>query len=248
MRTESERVTINVGGQEMGGYLARAVPDEPRRFPAVLVFMEIFGVNSYIRSVVDRIAAEGYVALAIDYYHRTAPGLDTGYDAESRKKGFELIGKLRADELIADANAAIAYLQSRDDVNGDRIGAIGFCIGGHIAYLIASTGALRATASFYGGGIATFGFGEEKPTVTRTDGIKGKILCFFGADDEMIPQSQVETIKKAMYDAGVRNEVFVYPNCGHAFFRDGQPPFYQMAADDAWKRTKKLFLDELHNS
>ncbi len=90
------------------------------------------------------------------------------------------------------------------------------------------------------------GLGEERPTVARSEGIRGKIMCFFGAEDQSIPPSDVEKIKKALYDGGVRSEVFVYPNAGHAFFRDGSPAFYQMAADDAWKKVKKLFLDELH--
>jgi carboxymethylenebutenolidase len=248
MRTESERVTIDVGGQQMGGYLARAVPDEPRRFPAVVVFMEIFGINPHIRSIVDRIAAEGYVAFAPDYFHRTAPGIELGYDQEGMKTGMALIPQLKADELLADFAAALAWLRGRDDVRGDRIGAIGFCIGGHITYLAASTGETQAAASFYGAAIATYGLGAPSPTVSRTDGIRGKIMCFFGAEDGSIPQEQVETVKKALYDAGVRNEVFVYPNAGHGFFCDARAAFYQMAHDDAWKKVKKLFLDELHGA
>jgi carboxymethylenebutenolidase len=250
MQIESERVSIHVGGHTMGGYLARPVPQEqsgePRRFPAVLVFMEIFGINPHIRSVVDRIAAEGYVALAPDYYHRIAPGFESAYDQPGMEKGMALIPKLKAAELIADAHASISFLHQRADVRGERIGAIGFCIGGHIAYLVASTGALTATASFYGGGIASHGLGEAAPTVSRTAGIKGKIICFFGGQDASIPDAQVETIRKALYDHGVRHEVFTYPNAGHGFFRDASGAFHQMSRDDAWKKVKKLFLDELH--
>jgi dienelactone hydrolase len=71
-------------------------------------------------------------------------------------------------------------------------------------------------------------------------------MLFFGAEDQSIAQSDVDTIKKALYDAGTRNEVFVYANAGHGFFRDQTGAFYQMAHDDAWKKAKKLFLDELH--
>ncbi|MSP59123.1 MAG: dienelactone hydrolase family protein [Myxococcales bacterium] len=246
MKTVSERVTIDVGGRAMGGYLAHPVTDGPRRFPAVLVFQEIFGVNAHIRSIVDRVAAEGYVALAPDYFHRTAPGIELGYDEEGMQKGMTLIPQLQAAEVIADANAAIAAFGHRDDVRADRIGAIGFCIGGHVAYLVASTGCLRATASFYGGGIATGGLGEKAATVDRSEGIKGKILLFFGGDDHFIDERQVDTIRQTLYKHSTRNEIFTYPNAGHGFFCDARGSYNKLAHDDAWRRVKKLFLDELH--
>jgi carboxymethylenebutenolidase len=248
MRTESERVTIDVGGQTMGAYLARAVPDDPRPFPAVIVFMEIFGINPHIRSVVDRIAAEGYVVIAPDYYHRTAPGMELNYDQEGMQKGFGEAKQLTADQLLEDARATMDYLRTRDDVRGDRIGVVGFCVGGSIAFLVASTGETRAAVSFYPGGLATRGFGEERATLQRVEGIRGKIVLFFGAEDQSIPQRDVDAIKKALYDAGTRNEVFVYANAGHGFFCDARGAFYQMAHDDAWKKVKKLLLDELHGA
>ena len=246
MRTESERVTIDVEGGKMGGYLARPLPDDPRRFPSVILFMEIFGLNPHIRSVVDRIAAEGYVVLAPDYYHRTDPGMELAYDSAARQRGMAAAKQLTAGQILADANAAIAWLHRRDDVRADRTGAIGFCVGGHIAYLLASTGVLQATASFYGGGIASYGIGTDQLTVDRSEGIKGKILCFFGEKDASIPEAEVERIKQALYKHGIRNEVFVYPNAGHGFFRDGNESYNAGSADDAWRKVKKLFLDELH--
>jgi carboxymethylenebutenolidase len=188
------------------------------------------------------------VALAPDYYHRTAPGIELGYDEEGTRRGMPLAGQLKADEVIADADAAIAFLGQRADVRADRLGAIGFCVGGHVAYLVASTGRLQATAAFYGGGIATRGLGEAAPTVARTAGIKGKLLLFYGGDDAHIPASQVETIRKAIYDAGVRGEIFTYPNAGHGFFCDARAAYHKMSADDAWKKVKKAFLDELHGA
>jgi len=80
MQTTSERISVPVGGQSMGAYVAR--PTEPGKYPGVLVFEEIFGVNHHIRSVADRVAGEGYVALAPDVFHRTAPGIELGYDEE----------------------------------------------------------------------------------------------------------------------------------------------------------------------
>lgn len=155
------------GGGEMGGYLAR--PENGERRPAVLVFMEIFGINVHIRDVAERLAGEGYVALAPDYFHRTGPGVEYDYDASGMAAGMKLLGALRAEEMIADAKAGIGFLRACSDVRGDRIGAMGFCIGGHMAYLVACETEVRATASFYGGGIAAAqGPGGGTPTLDRS--------------------------------------------------------------------------------
>lgn len=244
MDLTTERVQIPVGGATMGGYLAR--PADAERRPAVIVFMEIFGVNSHIRDVVERVAREGYVALAPDYFHRTGPGVEYGYDDEGMQKGMALLGQLQADEMIADARSAESYLKSRNDVKGDRIGAMGFCIGGHMTYLAACTTGVRAAASFYGGGIAApKGPGGGESTVTRTPQIGGRILCLFGQEDTLIPQSQVETIRKALREADIDHEVVVYPGADHGFFCDQRATYNESAAKDAWQRVKKLFKAEL---
>ena len=106
MEVQTERVEITVeGGGVMGGYLAR--PVEGTSHPAVLVFMEIFGVNSHIRDVTERIAGEGYVALAPDYFHRSGPGVELAYDDDGMAEGMKLLGALQADEMILDARAAL---------------------------------------------------------------------------------------------------------------------------------------------
>jgi carboxymethylenebutenolidase len=241
----TEKVELTVGGEKMPAFVAYPEAAGPR--PAVLVFQEIFGVNAHIRSVVERIAREGYVAIAPDYHHRAwTPGTERAYTDEDMKKGMELIPKLTADGALADIDACIAFLKTRKEANTEKLGAIGFCIGGHIAYLAAATRPIAATASFYGGGIATFAPGGGPKTVERTGGIKGKILCLFGKDDPMIPQDQVATIKKALEENKVRHEVVVYDNASHAFFRDVDPRMHrEAAAKDAWERVKRLFKEEL---
>lgn len=244
---KTERVQIPVKGSDaMAAYVAS--PDwSGGPHPAVIVVEEIFGVNSHIRDVVERVAREGYVAIAPDVHHRAWPtGTELQYDEDGYKRGMPVIGKLTADGVSADLAATIAFLRARKDVRGDRLGVIGFCIGGHIAYFAACTTDVRATASFYGGGIASFTPGGGAPTVTRTKDIKGRILCFFGAKDSMIPADQVETIKKELEKNQIRHEVVVYPDAGHAFFRDVDPKAHvKGAAEDAWKRVKALFAEEL---
>jgi carboxymethylenebutenolidase len=241
--TEGVGIPLEEGGS-MGGYLARPAAGGSR--PAVLVFMEIFGVNAHIRDVTERVAREGYVALAPDYFHRTGPGADYGYDDEGLARGMELLNALQADEMIADARAALAYLRSRDDVEGDRIGCMGFCIGGHMAYLTACETDVTATASFYGGGIAApQGPGGAPSTVLRTQKITGKVLCLFGGRDSFIPKEQVDVVAETLRQEGVPNDVVTYDNADHGFFCDRRDSYHAAAAKDAWERVKQLFSEEL---
>jgi carboxymethylenebutenolidase len=245
MEIASERVQIPAsGGGRMGGFLAR--PTAGGRRPAVLVFMEIFGINSHIREVTERVAREGYLALAPDYFHRTGPGIELGYDEAGFARGMELLNALQADEMVRDAGDAIAWLRGRPDVQGDRIGAMGFCIGGHMTYLAACEADLRAAASFYGGGIAApKGPGGQASTIGRTAKMRGRILCLYGEKDAFIPQGQVEAIKAALAKAGAAHEVVVYPGADHGFFCDQRASYQEQAARDAWERVKRLFREEL---
>ncbi len=233
MQTTSERITIPVGGASMGAYLAR--PTDGGKHPGVLVFQEIFGVNHHIRSVADRVAAEGYVALAPELFHRTAPGLELGYDGAGLQRGIALMTQVKASEVIADASAAMDTLQKRADVGGRGIGAMGFCFGGHVTYLSACELPIAAAAPGNDG----------PPTIERTAKIRGKILCFFGDKDGYITADQVERIKQELTKHEIRHEVVVYPNVGHGFFCDERPDYSETAASDAWRRVKDLFGEEL---
>jgi carboxymethylenebutenolidase len=241
--TERVEIPLQRGGN-MGGYLARPADGEAR--PAVLVFMEIFGINAHIRDVVERVAREGYVALAPDYFHRTGPGVEYGYDQAGLEAGMKLLGALRADEMIDDANSAIDWLNERSEVARGRIGAMGFCIGGHMTYLCACETEVCCSASFYGGGIAApAGPGGGQSTIGRTGKIDGKILCLFGENDGYIPLGEVGAIRRALEDSEIEHEIAVYPEADHGFFCDQRDSFRQEAASDAWERVKALFAAEL---
>jgi carboxymethylenebutenolidase len=241
----SEEVELTVDGEKMPTFVA--YPDAAGPRPAVLVFQEIFGINEHMKDVATRIAREGYVAIAPDYHHRAWPkGTVLPYNDEGMKKGMEVVPKLSFDGIQKDIDACLDYLKTRKEANTAKLGAMGFCIGGHVAYLTAATRPVAATASFYGGGIATFAPGGGKKTIDRTGDIKGKVLCLFGKEDTMISQDQVEAIKKALAEHKVRHEVVVYDNASHAFFRDPDPRMYRAeAAKDAWERVKRLFKEEL---
>jgi carboxymethylenebutenolidase len=245
MSDRTEEVTITTSnGAKMGGYLA--LPDGEGPHPAVLVFMEIFGVNDHIREVTRRVAKEGYVALAPDYFHRTGPGIQLAYDEAGMSAGMEQLNQLVADQMIDDAKDAIAFLRKRDDVVADRIGAMGFCIGGHMTYLAACETDLVAAAAYYGGAIAADeGPGGALPTVSRTPKISGRIHCYFGAKDALIPQHRVDTIRGALESAGIAHEVHVYDDADHGFHCDQRASYHEASAKDAWRRTFELFAETL---
>ena len=244
MEITTERANVTVDTQTMGAYLAR--PSAPGTYPAVVVFMEIFGVNSHIRAVTERVAAEGYVALAPDFFHRTGPGVEYGYDETGINEGIKLLNQLQADEMIADARASLSFLKRKNYVQGDRIGAIGFCVGGHMTYLTACETDVRAAASFYGGGIAgPQGFGGGPSTLSRTGKIGGRIVCLFGEKDAAIPLDQVDAIRTELNTHNIAHEVVVYPGAEHGFFCDQRGSYNTDAAADAWERVTALFAAEL---
>jgi carboxymethylenebutenolidase len=243
VQTEDLQITTS-NGEKMGAYLAR--PEGDARLPAVLVYMEIFGINDHIRDVTRRVAAEGYVALAPDYFHRSGAGIQLGYDEEGMGEGMKHLGQLKADQMIADAQDSLALLRARKDVDGAHIGAMGFCIGGHMTYLTACETDIQAAASFYGGGIAApEGPGGSASTLSRTAKIGGRIECYFGGQDAMIPSDQVAAIRKALGDGGVDHEIVVYDDADHGFNCDQRATYNEAAATDAWKRTFALFADKL---
>ncbi len=244
MEITTQQLAIPVAGASMPAYLAR--PTAPGTYPGVLVFMEVFGVNKHIRDVANRVAAEGYVALAPDVFHRFAPGIDLPYDEQGVAQGIAHMGKVRASDAIADSAAAIDALMKRPEVGGTGVGAIGFCFGGHLAYLMACELPIKAAASFYGGFIAVAAPGNDgPPTVDRTPKIKGRVLCLFGEQDGYIALDQVDKIRTALAANKIRHEVVVYPGAGHGFFCNERGDYHPKSAEDAWRRVTALFREEL---
>lgn len=243
MTITTEHISIPVGGDSMPAYVAR--PEGTEALPAVIVWMEIFGVNAHIRDVTERIAKEGYVACAPNFFHRVAPDLELGYDEAGMNEGIDHMMKLTADNMIADQRAAIGTLRGRADVTG-KIGVTGFCIGGHMTYLTACENDINAAVSFYGGGIsAPEGPGGAASTISRTAKIDCPILCLYGALDAHIPPDQTSAVEAALKAAGRDAEVVIYPDADHGFFCDQRASYNAGAAADAWQRLTKLFAANL---
>ncbi len=235
----SSWIKIPNGSLEIDAFVAE--PEVAAR-EAVIVIQEIFGVNSHIQDVTKRLAQEGYLAIAPAIFQRTAPGFEVGYSQEEAKLGRSYKDQTQADELLSDLRATIAVLRAK---GVEKIGAIGFCFGGHVAYLAATLLEIQATASFYGAGIATMTPGGGEPTISRTAEIQGTLYAFFGTQDPLISIAQIDQVEAALQANQIQHRVFRYP-AGHGFFCDQRPDFNPTAAADAWEQVKTLFSEMKH--
>lgn len=229
METTASAVQIQTPDGPMTGHLAR--PTGGGKHPAVLVIMEAFGLNAHIKRVAERIAAEGYVALAPDIYHRQ-PNAVVGYD--QLPEAIRLMTSLTDAQIVSDIAAALALLQSDAGVRADRIGITGFCMGGRISFLSACTQpAIKAAAPFYGGGIGGL--------LDRAAKITCPLLLFFGDEDPFIPNDEVARIERTLAELGKQAEVKVYAGAPHGFFCDERDSYRAEAAADAWDKLGAFF-------
>ena len=241
----TSQVKISNQDLQIDAYLAE--PGGEGIFPAIIVVQEIFGVNIHIREVAEKLANEGYVAIAPAFFQRIAPGFEAKYTPEDIQKGRQYKEQTKAEEILSDIYSTIAYLKSLPNVNSDNIGAIGFCFGGHIVYLAATLPEIKATASFYGGGITNSTPGGGEPTITHTPDIKGTIYAFFGTEDKSIPSEQTEQVEAELQKYNIPHQVFRYP-AEHGFFCDHRASYNAEAAADAWLKVKELFQKQLHTA
>jgi carboxymethylenebutenolidase len=227
---------------EIDAFLAQpeGMPEEINTRPAVIVFQEIFGVNSHIRDVCQRLAREGYLAIAPALYQRIAPGFEAGYSPAEIELGRRYKDQTQGAELLSDTQATIDYLNTLPQVNPEAIASIGFCFGGHVAYRVATLPSIKATASFYGAGIATMSLGGGAPTLSYTPEITGSLYAFFGSLDASIPQTEVAAIATALTESGIPHQIFCYP-ADHGFFCDQRGSYQREAASAAWDQVKELF-------
>lgn len=178
------------------------------RGPGLLLFQEIFGVNEHIRSVAAQYALAGFVVLAPDVFWRQAPRVELGYEGADRARALELMKAYSAGpEVLPDIAASVAALRARPEVQGGKVGTIGYCMGGRLAYLAAATTDVDAAVPYYGGGI----HGQ----LDRAAAIRCPVQFHYAEHDDNIPLSAVESVRAAM--AGKSTELHVYPGAHHGF-------------------------------
>jgi carboxymethylenebutenolidase len=239
---KTEHVKVPSNDLEIDAYLAQ--PSGEGTYGAVIVIQEIFGVNGHIRDVTERIAKQGYVAIAPAMFQRFAPGFDVGYSQEDMQQGFQYMQQVTASDMMSDIRATIAYLKTLSNVKASGIGIIGFCFGGYVAYLAATLPDIKAVASFYGGGIATSSLGADTAPINRTSEIKGTVYAFFGAKDTFIPQEQTQQIEAELKKHHINHRIFRY-DADHGFFCNERASYNSEAATDAWHHVLELFQTTL---
>lgn len=175
--------------------------------PGLLLFQEIFGVNRHIRAVAEQYAQDGFVVLAPDLFWRQAPRVELGYAGDDWKRAFALMQGYAPADALADIAGSAAALRARPEVGGAKVGAIGYCMGGRMAYLAAATAGIDAAAPFYGGGI--------HQQLERAAGIACPVQFHYAGHDDHIPPEAVESVRQAF--AGKPAEVHVYPGSMHGF-------------------------------
>jgi carboxymethylenebutenolidase len=238
LQVVAQQVQIGSESDRLPAYVA--MPAGSGRFPGIIVIQEIFGVNTHIRAVTDRIASMGYVAIAPALFARITPGFEVGYTSEDVELGRSHAQKTSAPQLLSDIQAAIDYLKTLPQVQ-PHFGCIGFCFGGHVAYLAATLADIAVTASFYGAGIVNYTPGGGEPSVSRTAAIGGKMYMFFGMNDPSIPPAQIAQIDLALTQNNIPHQIWQYPDAEHGFCCDLRASYNSTAAASAWQHVEELF-------
>jgi carboxymethylenebutenolidase len=220
----TEKVTLKVGdGTSMNAYVSTPAGDA--KAPGMLVFQEAFGVNAHIRDITDRIAKQGYVAIAPELFHRTGPGFEGEYT--NFQPCMPHMQALTPEGLIADARSAFDWLQKNPRVKANSTACIGFCMGGRVSFLANSELPLKAAISFYGGGIAP-------GLLPRAAQQQAPILFFWGALDAHIPKEHPRAIVDALQEAKKTYVNVEFSDADHGFFCDARASYKDTAAKQAW--------------
>jgi carboxymethylenebutenolidase len=211
-------------------FVARPASAGPH--PGLIVCQEAFGVNEHIRDVTTRFAGQGFVAVAPELYHRTGTGVEGRYD---NFRGIQShYSRLTPDGMATDLRAAHGWLAADPGVDGDRVAAIGYCVGGRAAFLANAELPLRASVSYYGGGIAPQLLG-------RVSDLHGPQLMFWGGLDTHIPPAQHRSIDDALRAAGKAYTTVEFGEGDHGFFCDARPAYNPDVAAEAWALTIAFF-------
>ena len=205
-------------------------------FPAVMVFQEAYGVNHHIKNVADRMAAEGYLAIAPELFHRTAPaGFESPYgDFAAVMPHFQA---LTTEGMINDVKATFDWLAGQSNVIKNKIGCIGFCMGGRVSFIANSAVPLAASVAFYGGGMHA--------VVDLAATLHAPQLMFWGGKDQHIKPEHVQTVIDAIKAAGKDYINVEISYADHAFFCDERPSYHPQAALESWGMTKAFLKNKL---
>jgi len=224
-----QRVTFKSGDEQASGLLV--TPEGKGPFPATVVVQEWWGLNDWVKDQARALAKEGYVALAVDLYR--------GKVATKQEDAHQLMMGTPPDQALRDLRAGFAYLQARPDVKKDRVGAIGWCMGGRYTLQLSTVEPDLAAAVAY--------YGAPPTDSAAIAAIQAPVLGSFGAEDKGPTPEQARAFEAAMKKAGKAIDVKVYDGAGHAFANVDNPwgGYRKEAAEDAWARSTAFLARHL---
>ncbi|MBW3645990.1 MAG: dienelactone hydrolase family protein [Actinobacteria bacterium] len=223
-------IELSGNGTTGRGYLATP---EQGAGPGVVVIQEYWGLVPHIEDVCDRLAGEGFAALAPDLFH--------GATASEPDEAGKLMMALNLGQAARDMGAAVDHLVASEAVRGAGVGVIGFCMGGGLALMLATERPddVRACVAFYG----LIPWESAHPEWSRLD---AAVQGHFAEEDEFFSPDQARQLEQTLRDAGKDVEMFLYPGVGHAFFNDARPEAYDAsAASTAWTRSLEFLRAKL---
>ncbi|MEO6338859.1 MAG: dienelactone hydrolase family protein [Caulobacteraceae bacterium] len=228
-----ETLKISTPDGQFDAYVARPAA---AKAPAVVVIQEIFGVNAVMREVADRLASAGYLAVCPDLFWRIEPGVDITDKSEAEwKKAFSLMQAFDVDKGIGDIQATIAAARADTGCTG-KVGAVGYCLGGRLAYLAATRTDVDASVGYYGVTIENY-LGETKA-------LKKPLMLHIAGDDQFVPKAAQAQIVEAL--TGLSHvKLYTYPGRDHAFARPGGQHYDAGDAGAADARTLAFFAENL---
>ena len=227
------KITVKGKDGEFGAYLASP---KSGKGPGIIVIQEIFGINSFVKEVADHYAEKGYFALAPDLFWRLEPGVElTDKTQEHWQKAFSLMQRFDIDKGIEDIQASISHLRKVPGVTG-KVGAVGYCLGGQLAFLTATRTDVDAAVGYYGVYIQT--------RLGEANKIKKPLMLHIAGKDQFVPPEAQQQITDGL--KGNSNvTIYVYPEMDHAFARTGGQHYDKGNADLANTRTENFFRQNL---
>ena len=228
-----DSLTLTTPDGDFTAYVARP---SAASAPAVVVIQEIFGVNAVVREVCDSLAAQGFLAVAPDLFWRIEPGIDITDQSEAEwKRAMELFNAFDVDAGVEDITTTLAAVRSDAGCDG-KAGAVGYCLGGLLAFLTAARTDSDASVSYYGVGIETRTAEAEK--------LAHPLLMHIAEEDGFVPKAAQERILAALKNHP-QIEIGTYPGRDHAFARPGGQNYDQADAERANQRTLDFFRKHL---
>ncbi len=206
-----------------GGFLAS--PKATGRYPGVLVIQEVWGLVENIKDITQRLAREGYVALAVDLYD--------GKTVNTLEDGRSIREKISEEMMLKDTNAGFKYLKGLPNVKPNRVGSVGYCMGGGLSLRLACENRELAAAVVF--------YGRNPSPIDLVKNINCPILGNYAGEDRGITEADVNLLKDTLTKHGKTYDIKIYPGAPHGFFNDTRESYRPEAAKDAWQRVLNFY-------